>query len=385
MAEYYEGAGRRREGKPKRSFAGLLFDVTMAIVSGIAAVGTILTFAAPYVNPASCWIFSILGLAAPLVYLVTVLLTLYWIVRWRWKWASLMLLLVLIGLFKVSLFYKPEFKRIYDQAPVNSRGTIKFMTFNVRNFYADDGQSNVDEILRLVDAIGPDIVCMQEFNPNLAADAEGYDALIENYPYSVGGTSEDLRIAQLAIFSKYKLVRWGLAHPEVQDESIRESVWADLRIGDDTVRIFNNHLHSTAINASDNEFITQHRYISDTAREDKIRSMVRRFRDNSILRAMQVDSIALEIAATPYARIVCGDFNDTPMSYVYRKMADGLQDAFRESGTGYSHTFRGFFNTLRIDYVLVSDAFEPLVYEVPDVDCSDHLPVVVQLRYTPSH
>ncbi len=385
MAEYYEGVGRRRESRPKRSFAGVLLDAVMAVCSVIAAVVTVLTFAAPYVNPASCWIFSILGLAAPVIYLLTVLLTLYWIVRWRWGWASLLLLLVIVGLFKVSLFYKPEFKRVYDETPLNSRGTIRFMTYNVRNFYADDGQSSVAEIFRLVDRIGPDIVCMQEFNPELVSDAEEYHAFLENYPYSVGGAAEDPRTAQMAIFSKYKLIRSGSAHPEVQNENARESVWADLRIGDDTVRVFNNHLHSTAINASDNEFITKHQYISDTAREDKIRSIVRRFRDNSILRAGQVDSIAGEIAATPYARIVCGDFNDTPMSYVYRKMADGLQDAFRASGTGYSHTFRGFFNTLRIDYVLVSDAFEPLFYEVPDVDYSDHLPVVVQLRYAPSH
>lgn len=385
MAEYYEGVGRRREGKPKRSFAGILLDVSMAVFSALAAVLTVLTFAAPYVNPASCWIFSILGLAAPVIYLLTVLLMLYWIVRWRWGWASVMLVLVVVGLFKVSLFYKPEFKRVYDETSVNSRGTIRFMTYNVRNFYADDGQSSVAEIFHLVDEIGPDIVCMQEFNPELAADADEYHAFLENYPYFAGGASDDPRTAQLAIFSKYKLVRWGMSHPEIQNENPRESIWSDLRIGEDTVRVFNNHLHSTAINASDNEFITKHQYISDTAREDKIRSIVRRFRDNSILRAGQVDSIAREIEATPYARIVCGDFNDTPMSYVYRRMADGLQDAFRESGMGYSHTFRGFFNTLRIDYVLVSNAFEPLSYEVPEVDYSDHLPVVVQLRYSRSH
>lgn len=384
MADYYDGMGPRRDGKSKRSLGGILFDAVMGILSGAAALMMVFTFLAPYVNPASYWVFAILGLAAPVTYLVALLLALYWIVRWRWGWASVMLLLVIIGLFKVSLFYKPEFKRVYDEAPYSVRGTIKFMTYNVRNFYSDRGGSSVGDILHLVDEIGPDIVCMQEFNPELAVGAGDYDAFLENYPYSVGGTAEDARTARMAIFSKYKLVRWGLAHPEEQDEKVRESIWADLRIGDDTVRVFNNHLHSTAINASDNEFITKHQYISDTAREDKIRSIVRRFRDNSILRAGQVDSIAEEIAATPYARIVCGDFNDTPMSYVYRTMSKGLKDAFRESGRGYSHTFRGFFNTLRIDYILVSDQFEPLFYEVPQVEFSDHLPVVVQLKYTPS-
>ena len=384
MAEYYEGMGRR-SGPRKRTVAGILFGGAMALFSALAAAVTVLTFAAPYVNPASCWIFSILGLAAPVIYLLTVLLALYWIVRWRWGWASVMLVLVVVGLFKVSLFYKPEFRRVYDDTPVNGRGTVRFMTYNVRNFYSDDGRSSVAEILRMVEETDPDMVCMEEFNPARAEETAEYRPVLENYPYSVGGAAEDPRTAPLAIFSKFRTIRWGMAHPELQNENARESIWADLRIGDDTVRVFNNHLHSTAINASDNEFITKHRYISDTAREDKIRSIVRRFRDNSILRARQVDSIAREIGATPHARIVCGDFNDTPMSYVYRRMAAGLQDAFRESGMGYSFTFRGFFNTLRIDYVLVSEAFEPLAYEVPEVDYSDHRPVVVQLRHVPSH
>ena len=71
---------------------------------------------------------------------------------------------------------------------------------------------------------------------------------------------------------------------------------------------------------------------------------------------------------------MCGDFNDTPLSYTYRLMSRGLQDAFREKG-------RGFYNTFRIDYVLVSDDFEVLSYEVPSVEFSDHHPVFVRLKY----
>ena len=61
-------------------------------------------------------------------------------------------------------------------------------------------------------------------------------------------------------------------------------------------------------------------------------------------------------------------------------MSDGLQDAFRACGSGYSHTYRGFFNTLRIDYILSSGALEPLSYETVPVDYSDHHPVLVRLR-----
>ena len=158
------------------------------------------------------------------------------------------------------------------------------------------------------------------------------------------------------------------------------SSWADLLVDEDTLRVFNNHLHSTAINADDNEYITTRRFLSDTAREVKFRSIVSRLRANSELRAAQVDSISNEIHATHCGRLVCGDFNDTPVSYVYRHMAADLNDAFSECGSGYSHTYRGFFNTLRIDYVLFSEPWQAITYEVLPVEYSDHYPVVVRLK-----
>lgn len=151
--------------------------------------------------------------------------------------------------------------------------------------------------------------------------------------------------------------------------------------GDDTIRIFNNHLHSTAITVHDDKYLSEHQFLTDTAGGAKIKNIFRRFRDNSMLRAAQADTIARAIAATPGCKIVCGDFNDTPMSYAYRVMAQDLDDAFRASGKGYSYTFRGFMDVLRIDYVLYSEDLECLDYQVLyDVDLSDHYPVVVRLR-----
>ena len=48
-------------------------------------------------------------------------------------------------------------------------------------------------------------------------------------------------------------------------------------------------------------------------------------------------------------------------------MAAGLDDAFSDCGSGYSYTYRGFFNMLRIDFVLTSPEFRAVVYEVPSV------------------
>jgi endonuclease/exonuclease/phosphatase (EEP) superfamily protein YafD len=92
--------------------------------------------------------------------------------------------------------------------------------------------------------------------------------------------------------------------------------------------------------------------------------MVSRLSKNNKLRSVQADTIASIMAQSPYPVIVCGDFNDIPISYTYRRMSRMADDAFRKVGRGYSSTYRGFFDMLRIDYVLLSEEFTPLGYDV---------------------
>lgn len=373
---YYGGYDDSRGHKPRRSWLMVLIDSVMTLLSLGVAVVMSLTYFVPYVDPAKVWFFPVLGLAAPAIYVATVILALYWIIRWRLLRAGLMTALVIVGLFKVSLFFRPELRRNYDNENYD-RKAFKVMTYNVRSFFGENGKSSVGDVLQLIGEQDPDVVCLQEFNPRLAEESEDFVLLDEKYQSVVFGRTQALDSlygSSLLILSKYRVLHSGVALTP------NTSVWADLLIGDDTVRVFNNHLRSTAIKAADNEYITKRGFLADTARDVKLRSMVGRFRENSILRAAQVDSIAGQIDPWRSKCIVCGDFNDTPMSYVYRTMAEGLNDAFSQSGSGYSHTFRGFFNTLRIDFVLSSDCFEALSYEVPLVDYSDHHPVVVRLR-----
>lgn len=379
--EFYSPGYGRPSDKPRRRLWLRLLDAVVTLLS-LAVGGTmILTYFVPLVHPARVWFFPVLGLAAPAVYVAAVVLALYWIIRWRLVRAGFMTAVVAAGLFSVSLFWRPELRRSYGEQ-ITDRAAFKVMTYNVRSFYGEDGMSSVDDVLRLIGEEDPDIVCLQEFNARLAERSEEFALLDDRYESARFGRTQapdSLLGAPMLILSKYRILRSGVVlTPDA-------SVWADVAMGSDTVRIFSNHLRSTAINSSDNDYITNRRFLSDTAREVKIRSIVDRFRENSVLRAAQVDSIAQFIAASPRRRIVCGDFNDTPMSYVYRTMARGLQDAFSECGSGYSHTFRGFFNTLRIDYVLSSGQFETLSYAVPEVEYSDHHPVVVRLKKQPAN
>lgn len=383
--EYADRSGPRRR---RRSVWVVLLDALMGVLSAVTILVAVLTLLAPYVNPGRGWIFAVLGLVAPAVYLATVLAALYWIVRWRWGWASVLLVLVVVGLFwRVPLFLKPELRRSYGE-PSYGRGTIGVMSYNVRGFYDEQGRSSADSVLQLIRSMAPDIVCLQEFNGRTAANKAHFDAGLPGYLCAAGDRDADhSSTAQLLIYSRYPILRSGDVLGLAARPRDGRAIWADLLVGGDTVRVFNNHLHSTAIKADDNAFITERRFLSDTATDERIRSIVRRFRDNSILRAAQVDTIALAVAASPYAQIVCGDFNDTPMSYVYRKMAEGLRDAFSEAGKGFSHTYRGFFNTLRIDYVLYAEPpFQAVGYRVlTERNYSDHHPVMVWLKKVPAN
>ncbi len=376
---YYGEFDRTDRPKKQTGFALWLLDIALTILSLFVGVTMVVTYFVPYVNPSRVWFFPVLGLAAPAIYVATLMLALYWIIRWRWVRAGIMLLIVVAGLFKVSLFWRPEIRRNYGEADYG-RNSLQVMSYNVRSFYGEKGQSSVRDVLHLIGEQNPDIICIQEFNPRLAEKSEEFALLDESYETARFGRTQapdSLYGASMLIMSKYHILQSGVVL------SPNTAVWADVLIGEDTVRVFNNHLRSTAITASDNEFITNRRFLSDTAREVKIRSIVTRLRENSILRAEQVDSIAKLIDATPLHKIVCGDFNDTPMSYVYRTMSRGLDDSFSKCGSGYAHTFRGFFNTLRIDYVLCSPDFETLSYNVIASDYSDHHPVLARLKLIP--
>ncbi len=370
---YYNNGLGGRDATERRGPLLFLLDSLLTLLSGVTAAGMLLVWIVPRIDPAYMWALPMLGLIAPAIYLVTLILALYWIVRWRLKRAALMGALLLIGAFSVSLFWRPELRRQYEVGSYG-RSAIKVLTYNVRQLYNDKGESSADEVAALIDSLRPDLICLQEWNGPLASKSERFTQLLGRYHSARFGLERDASYPQL-ILSRHRIVRSGVI------TTPRTSVWADVLIGDDTVHVVSNHLQSTGITSLDNAYITGYEYLLDTAREEKIRSIVGRFHESCVLRADQVDSIRTHLdTAVPRYRIVCGDFNDTPVSYTYRRLAAPLNDAFSSCGTGLSHTFRGFFNALRIDYVLYSDEFEALSYEVPDYPHSDHLPVFVRLK-----
>ncbi len=353
MADYYKttyGSERRRG----RSALGALLDVGMLVVSLGVVVLFLTTIIMPSMHPERSQELSTLGLIAPFTYAAVLLLMLYWIARWRPIMSAVMILMTIIGLFSVSSFYRIELRRSYGE-PAAERGEIKIMTYNTRSFIDDNGAKRLDSVAQIIRSINPDIVCFQEMGFSSLADSLMREAKLLPMPHSVSRSN-----LSPAIYSRYPIIK------AQRVDTMKNFVWADIAVREDTIRVFNNHLHSTAIRKEDGVYLEEHQYLEDENPQQEVMSMVSRLTENNIIRAAQVDTLVEMVAASPYPAIVCGDFNDTPISYTIHKMTRDLNDVFREVGRGFSHTYRGFFDMLRIDYVMCSEEFTPISYQVVD-------------------
>ena len=112
-----------------------------------------------------------------------------------------------------------------------------------------------------------------------------------------------------------------------------------------------------------------------------MRRILGNIRQAFIKRAEQVEILRNEIENSPYPVIVCGDFNDTPVSYTYKNLKKDLKDSFVESGKGMGTSYQEFILPLRIDFILHDQKLLSDGYQVRDVDYSDHKPVQANLWF----
>ena len=80
-----------------------------------------------------------------------------------------------------------------------------------------------------------------------------------------------------------------------------------------------------------------------------------------------------------YKTIVCGDFNNTAYSYVYRQIKGDLLDTFEDAGNGFGKTYDFKFFPTRIDFILADKSFEVNAFKSYDEKLSDHYPILAKV------
>ncbi|MBL7943823.1 MAG: endonuclease/exonuclease/phosphatase family protein [Flavobacteriales bacterium] len=330
--------------------------------------------------PSSIGYLALLGLSYPYVLVVNLFFIVYWLFKKR-KYALVSLIAILIGLGHLRSFYTMPFGKTKAE---DGDTALHVLTYNVRlfNLYEWDNNKKLrNRIFDQLDSINADVICFQEF---FRSDRPGYfttrDTLLkilptpyyhERYSHAVNG----LDYFGVAIFSRYPIINKGFVPFETDVNNY--CIYADVVAGNDTLRIFNAHLASIRLQREDYALLDENRANEDVEQGSK--RIARRLLKAYKRRQRQVERIDTAITESPYPVVLCGDFNDTPVSYCYNTLTENLDDSFREAGGGVGNTFIGFDNTFlkawptfRIDYVLHSPELKCTRYITHPEAFSDH-------------
>lgn len=338
------------------------------VLNFLAVLVLLLATSAQWINPQRTWLPAFLGLGFPIVVLINLSFVLFWIIaRKRWWMVSAIAVLLLLVAGTRYFAFRPFATNNLDEG-------YRILSFNVQNFDLYNWSHNTesrDSIIALIKRQSPDIVCFQEFYQEddgfLTAEQLGRDLQLPHHHFAKTFSLLGKDHWGLATFSRYPI--HDVEFTAFEGTKLNGMLRTDITLDSGTVRVFNVHLQS--IRFSNDEFENLDKDYAGSSRRiaGKIRYGFRKRADQSILVADAVD-------ASPHPVIVCGDFNDTPVSFTYRTVSSGLQDAFMKKGVGIGKTYAGSLPGLRIDYILMSRSLKINGVKRLRKKLSDHYPVI---------
>ena len=256
--------------------------------------------------------------------------------------------------------------------------TLTIGSYNVEGFYWIARNEEQKPIITLVKEYHIDILCIQEHCEESNIDSITLKKRI-GLPFRKVFFNRHTNWANfgISIYSRYPILRSG----EIDFNSQKNcSMWADILVGQDTIRIINNHLQTTDVNPNRAKYEAYRSVKNWSGQARTLVSILEQLKNNFQIRAQQAAQVRTIIDTTRYPVIVCGDFNDTPISFAYNYIkGDRLLDGFEKCGKGYGHTFNGIKSLLRIDFIAYDSLITGINYRSPHLPWSDHNPIIMNL------
>jgi endonuclease/exonuclease/phosphatase family metal-dependent hydrolase len=229
------------------------------------------------------------------------------------------------------------------------------------NAYEKDPKVNASQFIsKLIKELHPDVIFVQEyFNEN--------EINFTDYPYNYIHYNDPKGKFGHALFSKHPMINTGAFDFE---DSNNNTLFADIIVKEDTIRVYNLHLQSLGIVPSVST-------LQDGDKERLRKRLIRTFKKQQ----SQSELIIQHKDRSPYPVLMCGDFNNTSFSYVYRKLKLEMRDAFVEKGSGIGTTYLFDFYPMRLDYIMTTNDFNIVDFKTHNSSFSDHYPLSATLGW----
>lgn len=348
-----------------------LARILLRTVAIVAAAALLLSCASHFFSPARFPVLLYFGLYYIPLLLLNLLILLIALLR-----KKLTLFIPLVALIP-SLFLADRYVKVgREESPVSGE-SVSMLTYNVGRYAAGGRRVTPEEsvagIRQFLAEENADIVCLQEF---AVKDTGALVSFVPAYPYASHHLFKGNRAFGNVTLSRYPIVRSEVI---TFPGSRNLSLVTDIDVRGTVVRVYNCHLESYSISFTS---LLKRLFHKETF-TDEVAQVHGRVRDATIRRAEQVESLLRSEAGSDLPCLVCGDFNDTPVSYTYRRLCQTKKDSFLESGTGFSSTYALLWPMIRIDYILLPKEFVSARHETPRIPWSDHYPVTTLIYLHP--
>lgn len=361
--------------KKKRGLLSKIMVFVLTLLAVIALVAMILSVLSSYLDPVRFVWVPFFGLAFWGVFFFNLLLLVLFLVFWSNKiWITVLALLIAV----------PGLGKSYAMGKTRTQGSLRLMSYNVRNFNPFEknlkAEAFANRVAEVVKAQDPDILCCQEFSAFTSelsrseciskfAEMTGMPHYYYHKKKNYGGN---------VLFSKYPIRTIPEEH-SLGDEAIYGVVAEVDAAEKGCFYVAGVHLISNQITDDEIDFLTE----SPKSQTDTIvsfgKSIIVKLKRAFTKRSEQVQAILKDLSQVDKPIIVCGDFNDTPLSYICRQMkTSGFTDTFLAAGKGIGTTYAGKLPLLRIDYVWGNKQIQPAAFKRVRSRGSDHFPVILE-------
>lgn len=366
------------EKKRGRNVLGKVIVIMLSILALIGLVSITFSVLSGYVNPVKFVWFSFFGLAFWAILFFNVVVFALLLMLWsRNMWISVAALLIAI----------PGFINSFSTGKRQEGGELRLMTYNIWMFrdLNDPEKPKIEvakNIAEMVKEYNPDVLCLQEFCKfNTLIDPDvciaDFGAMLD-MPYHFYSTKAKHK--KNIIFSRYPLSAVQEDIPFAKENDY--GVVAKVDAGEKGVfYVVCCHLTSFKLTKDEITVFSPESSNNKEQMETYGKSIVAKLKNAYQTRSEVVTKMLSDIPHDGRPIILCGDFNDTPLSFTYHQIKKaGFVDGFVKAGHGIGHTYAGKLPLLRIDYVWCNEKIQPMSFRRLKYKGSDHYPVMLDFN-----